>query len=182
MRLYTGSGDKGETGLIGGSRVTKDDARIRAFGDVDELNASLGWVAVVCEEPSWRERIETIQDRLFVIGARLADPRPDADTLPIGDQNIKTLETWIDAAVAEVTPLRQFILPGGCELAARFHLARTVARRAERSVVTLASRHDVPPAVLVYLNRLADLLFAWARRANSLAGVAESVWRTPDSS
>ncbi len=182
MRLYTGSGDKGETGLIGGKRVPKDHARVNAYGDVDELNAALGWSAVIREGNPWAERIETIQNRLFDAGAQLADPRADASTSPINESDIKTLEGWIDAAVAETSPLNQFILPGGCELGARLHLARTVCRRAERSVVTLARVEGAPEAVLIYLNRLADLLFAWARRANNLAGVADVVWRSRKSS
>ncbi len=180
MRLYTRTGDKGETGLIGGARVGKDDPRVKTFGEIDELNASIGWAATACEDAAWRRDLEKIQSLLFTLGAALADPRPDAATSTITAEDITAVEASIDDATADVPPLTQFILPGGDELAARIHVARAVCRRAERAVVTLAREVAVPDNVVAYLNRLADLLFAWGRLANHRAGVAEVPWNPSD--
>ncbi len=180
MRLYTKTGDKGETGLIGGRRVGKDDVRVHAYGEVDELNAWLGLAAAACEDAGWRERMNRIQDRLFVAGAELADPTGGRSGPRVSEVDVKELEDWIDAACGSVAPLRQFVLPGGAELGARLHVGRAVCRRAERSVVALSREADVSACLLAYLNRLADLLFAWARLANDRAGVPEVVWRAPD--
>lgn len=178
MRLYTKRGDGGQTGLIGGTRVSKDHPRVAAYGDVDELNAVIGGVIAVCEDEDWRERLSRIQHQLFNLGAVLANAGDPSAVPALGDGDIQALENWIDEACDEVPPLTQFILPGGNELSCRLHLARTVCRRAERSVVHLAQQDSVPSAAIVHLNRLNDLLFAWARLANHRAGVAETVWRS----
>ncbi|MEE9296073.1 MAG: cob(I)yrinic acid a,c-diamide adenosyltransferase [Phycisphaerae bacterium] len=182
MRLYTKSGDTGETGLIDGSRVPKDHRRVVACGELDELNAALGMVMSVCGETAWRAQMAKIQDRLFVLGAELANPGRDPAAPAIGDGDVKLLEQWIDAATDAVEPLKEFIFPGGSELAARLHLARTVCRRAERNVVSLARAESIAGGVITYVNRLADLLFAWARLANKRAGVEDLIWTAPDTS
>ncbi len=176
MRLYTKGGDKGDTGLIGGARVHKNDIRVSAYGEVDELNAAIGWVSAACTGAQWRGEMERIQSQLLVVGAVLADPDGHESTPAIAPADVAALETLIDEASEAVEPLKQFILPGGDELAARFHLARTICRRAERSAVALAQAADLPDHVVPYLNRLADLLFAWSRVANHRAGVREVPW------
>ena len=178
MRLYTKGGDKGETGLIGGDRVGKEHPRVGAYGEVDELNAWLGAAATACDDEDWRGRLHAMQEKLFDVGAALANPSAEGSPPPISDADVARLEAWIDAATEAVTPLKQFILPGGCELASRFHVARTVGRRAERAVVALSRHSTVDGGVLVYLNRLSDLLFAWARLANARAGVDDVVWNS----
>lgn len=182
MKIYTKTGDTGETALFGGGRVSKHDIRVAAYGDVDELNAALG-AAAACspadfEGPLW----SAIQRDLFAIGGRLASPNPAkvAKALvkaALGTDRIEALERAIDAADRELTPLEAFVLPGGTTKAAAFHQARTVCRRAERSVVALqAAGGDVPAEILVYLNRLSDLLFTYARLANHRAGVPDHIW------
>ena len=182
MRLYTKTGDKGETGLIGGRRVPKDDPRVATYGDVDELNAVMGLAACGCTDDPWVAQMRTVQDRLFVLGASLADPDGRQAAPGIMDDDVEALERWIDAAEDSTPPLTQFILPGGSELSARLHLARATARRAERSLVALARSEKVGPCAVRYLNRLSDLLFAWARLANTRCGVADIIWRPRDSS
>lgn len=177
MPLYTKGGDKGETGLIGGQRVPKDHPRVATYGDVDELNAVIGLACAACEDVAWCERMRTVQNRLFTLGAELADPGSGQSTPAIAEGDVTTLERWIDAASEAVEPLKNFVLPGGSEPAARLHVARTVCRRAERHIVTLAGQESIAPLTVVYLNRLSDLLFAWARLANTKAGVADVVWR-----
>jgi cob(I)alamin adenosyltransferase len=179
MRIYTRTGDDGTTGLIGPGRVRKSDARVEAYGSVDELNATLG-VARSLDEAGWfADLIGAIQPRLFVIGALLATVSEElrAQLEQLDEADIATLETSIDALQADLAPLTQFILPGGTLLAAELHRARTVCRRAERRVVALADQHPVDERVLRYLNRLADLLFVMARAANHRAGVPETTWR-----
>jgi cob(I)alamin adenosyltransferase len=178
MRLYTKKGDGGETGLIGGTRVSKDHPRVAAYGDVDELNAVVGGVIAVCDDAALRDRLLRIQHQLFNLGAVLANAGDPTAVPMVGDSEIKSLENWIDEACDEVPRLTQFILPGGNELSCRLHLARTVCRRAERGVVHLTQTDTVAPNSIIYLNRLNDLLFAWARLANHRAGVAETVWRS----
>ena len=180
MRLYTKTGDQGETGLIGGERVAKDHLRVAAYGDVDELNAFLGWAAAACEDSEWLTAFEATQDRLFVLGAQLANPSSDAPAPAIGVKDVETLEQWIDTACDSLEPLKQFILPGGCELAGRLHVTRAVCRRAERSAVKLARQETVADQAIVFLNRLADLLFAWARLANQRARVTDIIWNPPN--
>ncbi len=176
MRLYTRTGDSGETGLIGGSRVRKDDIRVRAYGSLDETNASIGMARAACTDASWLSQFDEIQNVLFVIGSIMAAP-DDATSLPtMADDDVKKLETWIDDACSHLPPQKHFILPGGGELSARLHLARTVCRRAEREAVTLSTERDLNPAIVIYLNRLADLLFAWARFANAKEGIDDISW------
>jgi cob(I)alamin adenosyltransferase len=177
MKLYTKSGDRGETGLYGGQRVGKDDPRIAAYGQVDELNAAVGLAVSACCDDVWVGQFRQLQDRLFVLGAELADPDRRMKTPTISQADITSLEESIDAATAETPALKHFILPGGCELAARLHLARAICRRAERAVVYLAGREQVGEAVIPFLNRLSDLLFAWARLANHRSGTTEVPWR-----
>jgi cob(I)alamin adenosyltransferase len=174
-RIYTKTGDRGETGLFGGGRVPKDDPRVAAYGDVDELNAALGFAASLEPQAFDAAFLDTIQRDLFTIGAELASPDP-AKAPHIGEPQIGMLEHMIDGHEAKLTPLKNFILPGGTPKAAAFHLARTVCRRAERAVVALSHDADVSPAVLQYLNRLSDLLFVLARAANAQAGRPDVQW------
>ena len=178
MKIYTKSGDDGSTGLFGGGRVRKSDARIECYGTVDELNASLG-VAAVAAPSTIAESLRRVQNELFVVGAHLATPEdsPHTRSLPLLDEAmIGRLEMEIDNAEAELEPLRQFILPGGAETAARLHLARTVCRRAERVLVEFALDRPVAPTIVTYMNRLSDWLFVMARLANKRAGVADKAW------
>lgn len=184
MKLYTKFGDHGETALGDGTRVWKNAPRVDAYGTVDELNAVLGWCRTQAGQSDLGEPIVQIQRDLFVLGAQLAATSESnpvnerVSAIVIGAEHIRRLEQWIDQAVAAVEPLSRFVLPGGCELAARFHTARTVCRRAERAVVTLHRGEPTADEVIVYLNRLSDLLFAWARVANRQANIAEAQWRT----
>ncbi len=178
MKIYTRTGDTGDTGLYGGQRVPKDDRRIAAYGTVDELNAALG-VARACPAVAQLEPILfRIQNELFAVGAELATPDPAAHGLDlIGDLNIYPLETAIDELETHLTPLRQFVLPGGSPLAAALHMARTICRRAERDLVHLSrSGPTVRVELLQYLNRLGDLLFVMARFANQATGGADVPW------
>jgi len=186
MKLYTRKGDKGETSLFGGGRVPKSSPRVHAYGEVDELNAVIGWAASVNEDPVIRERLVSIQSDLFAIGAHLATPPPRpgqrSPTLPaLPHERVPVFEKWIDEAMAEAPPLRAFILPGGAPGSAALHVARTVCRRAERRVVELAETEPIDPGIVVYLNRLSDLLFAYARLANLRAGVEDVVWTPRES-
>ena len=178
MKIYTRTGDDGSTGLVGGRRTPKHDPRIECYGTVDELNAALGAAAVVAEAEA-AAALREVQGELFAIGAHLATPpgTPRAASLPAVDAAwAARLEAQIDAAEAVLPPLRDFILPGGAEPAARLHLARTVCRRAERLLVAFAADHPVDPVTLAYFNRLSDWLFVQARRANQLAGQADVPW------
>lgn len=180
-KIYTRTGDAGQTALFGGGRVSKADARVAAYGDVDELNAALGAV-VACEPVELeRELLLAIQRDLFAIGGRLASPNPEKvsqalEKAQVTPERIAALEVAIDRADAQLKPLTAFVLPGGTLKAALFHLARTVCRRAERAVVALAEHQDVAPEILAYLNRLSDLLFTLARLANAQAGANERTW------
>lgn len=181
MRVYTRTGDAGETGLLGPTRVRKNDLRIEVVGSLDELNACLGLAAAAVSDEWVRERLAGLQRELFAIGAELADVRPAGDratarTGSLSGEAVAGLEATIDRAESELPPLGRFILPGGTEAGTRLHLARSVCRRAERRVVALAGQESVPPAVLAYLNRLSDLLFVLARLVNHRAGVAEQQW------
>jgi cob(I)alamin adenosyltransferase len=164
-RIYTRGGDKGETSLGDGSRVSKLDPRVAAIGDVDELNSLVGWAG----------GLDRIENELFDLGADLSVPyEAGDDRLRIGDDAIGRLEEEIDAANKSLPELRSFVLPGGSERASRLFVARAVCRRAERTVLALA---DVNPLAAVYLNRLSDLLFVLARAANAEAGLDEPLWR-----
>jgi cob(I)alamin adenosyltransferase len=181
MRIYTRTGDAGDTGLFGGGRVGKDDPRVEAYGDVDELNAALGLARAVEMMPRIDETLVPIQRDLFSIGALLATP--DREKMQqhlakarIDEGRVAELERAIDEGEAELEPLRAFIVPGGTPKAAALHVARTVCRRAERRVVALARDVELPDIVVVYLNRLSDLLFVLARVANRRAGAGEVTW------
>ena len=181
MRIYTRTGDAGDTGLFGGGRVGKDDPRVEAYGDVDELNAALGLARAVEMMPRIDETLVPIQRDLFSIGALLATPdrdkmRQHLDKARIDEGRVAELERAIDDGEAELEPLRAFIVPGGTPKAAALHVARTICRRAERRVVALARDVELPVIVVVYLNRLSDLLFVLARVANRRAGAGEVTW------
>jgi len=175
-RIYTRGGDAGETSLGSGERVPKDDPRIEACGDVDELNAVLG-VALARGAP--RDPLGRVQNDLFDLGADLSVPLSDAkrERLRVTAEQVAWLEGLCDEANADLPPLRSFVLPGGTETAALLQLARTVCRRAERRVVTLAAREEVNPEARAYLNRLSDLLFILARAANAQTGAEEPLWK-----
>ena len=181
MKIYTKTGDGGETGLLGGGRVAKDDPRVAAYGQVDELCAVIGFALALEPQDFSRDALERVQRDLFTMGAELATPEPAtlAKVLagnPIGEPEIHALESVIDARDAALPPLTNFILPGGTPKAAALHLARTVCRRAERAVVSLARGARISPAIVKYLNRLSDLLFVLARAANAAAGRADVKW------
>jgi cob(I)alamin adenosyltransferase len=179
MKIYTKTGDKGLTGLLGGARVPKDALRVCAYGDVDEANATIG-VVTAHADANLARLLARIQKDLFAIGARLADPthklaarRAKAAVTPA---QVRRLEKAIDARERELPPLRAFVLPGGRPVAALLHQARTVVRRAERSVVALSHDAHVEGGIVVYLNRLSDLLFVLARHENQRAGFTEDRW------
>ncbi len=176
-RIYTRTGDRGETGLIGGRRVPKDHLRVEAYGAVDEVNASLGVVRAQTGDVELAALLDEIQHRLFDLGAELATPPGVTETAPTVDAaEVERLEESIDRYQTSLPPLREFILPGGTSLAAALHVARTVCRRAERRVVTLAREETVRADLLRYLNRLSDLLFVLARVANQRAGRPDVIW------
>lgn len=181
MKIYTKTGDTGQTGLFGGGRVPKDDLRVEAYGDVDELNAVLGMARCIEMMPRIDEVLVPIQRDLFAIGALLATPDRDRmashlEKARIDEARITELEHAIDDGEAELEPLRAFIIPGGTPKAAALHVARTVCRRAERHVVRLQRDVELPPLAIIYLNRLSDLLFTLARLANHRAGAGEVTW------
>jgi cob(I)alamin adenosyltransferase len=180
MKIYTRTGDKGETSLIDGSRVPKHHLRVAAYGDVDELNAALGIVRTQLTDEKLGSLLHEIQQDLFAFGAQLADPTAQVgsrqEKANIGEGRVARLEQEIDACDAELPPLRAFILPGGSPAGAFLHLARTVCRRAERSLVTLSSQTPLAPVMVEYLNRLSDLLFVLARKVNHAAGQREQPW------
>lgn len=182
MRIYTRAGDDGTTQLLGPGRVPKDDARVAAFGAVDELNAALAVVLVQPLADNLRAELDQVQADLFTVGAELATPpgRESAALPRVPADWAARLEGWIDAHEATLAPLRTFILPGGTPAAASLHLARAVCRRAEREVVRLGHDEPVSAALLGYLNRLSDYLFVLARVANARAGVADVPWRPAD--
>lgn len=177
MKLYTKGGDGGETDLRGGRRVPKDDIRIAAYGDLDELNAAIGMAVAGLDDDTTIGSLRDVQNRLFDLGAALAADAAKDDDPVVSTDDVTKLESCIDAASAEVSELKNFILPGGTEAAARLHLARTVCRRAERTLVSLGGMTTIPRRAIQYLNRLSDLLFAFARLANARASVADVPWR-----
>ena len=180
QRIYTGTGDEGDTGLFGGVRVPKSDPRVAAYGAVDELNAVIGWTLGQVQEPVIAGRLAGLQPDLFAIGAHLATVvRPGArppKLPPLPNARIAEIERWIDDAEAELPELTAFVMPGGSAGGAALHVARTVCRRAEREIVALAKTDEVPAAIIVFMNRLSDLLFVWARRENAHAGAEEKQW------
>src|SRR5215467_9365170 len=182
MKIYTKTGDAGDMGLFGGGRVPKSHPRVEAYGDVDELNATIG---VARAAGALDEQIDAlllrVQQDLFAIGALLATPDRDRmrmhlDKAKVDQERIAELERAIDAADAELEPLRSFILPGGSPKAAALHIARTVCRRAERRIVDIAAEMEIPSLVVVYLNRLSDVLFTLARLANKRTSTEETTW------
>ena len=178
MKLYTRTGDSGETSLFDGSRARKDDPRVDAYGDVDELSAWIGFVRASSGDPALEPEFIAIQRDLFALGAQLADPRdklaPRVVKAVIADEHVTRLEQLIDRVDADVPPLRHFILAGGTQAAAALHVARTVCRRAERRIVALSP--PVDPVLVRYVNRLSDLLFALARLVNHRAGRSDTEW------
>ena len=179
MKIYTKTGDHGETSLFDGTRVRKTDPRVAAYGDVDELHASLGVAVAAGLDAELAEILVTIQRDLFALGARLADPShriaPRVSKVVISEESIARLEGWIDSLEAGLPALRHFILAGGSPAGASLHLARTVCRRTERAVLSLGEG-AAEAIVVIYLNRLSDLLFVLARAANHRAQVPEIEW------
>jgi cob(I)alamin adenosyltransferase len=180
VKIYTRTGDSGDTGLFDGTRVSKADPRVSTYGDVDELNAWLGLArAAAMDDDEIAGMLERIQRDLFALGARLADPAHRiADRVTkaaVTSDDVARLEGWIDRLESELPPLRRFILAGGSQAGASLHVARTVCRRAERAMVSLGAG-AFEPELLVYVNRLSDLLFVMARAASRRAGVAETEW------
>jgi len=182
VKIYTKRGDAGQTDLFGGERVGKDVQRVAAYGDVDELNATVGVAAAAGSDPALEESLRNIQSALFDLGASLATPDPDhrkkAGIGGVSAADVEALEALIDRLEEALEPLKTFILPGGSSSAAAFHVARTVCRRAERAVVRLAATEgeSVEDGALRYLNRLSDLLFVMARHENARQGVADVAW------
>ncbi len=187
MKIYTKAGDKGETGLYGGTRVGKDNARVDAYGTVDEVSALLGVAAAHITDTRLRDLVTGLQNELFTVGADLATPlTQNSGSSPVPrvvPQHTERLEALIDTHETELEPLRQFILPGGSPGSAFLHHARAVSRTAERRTVALfrVAPDDMNPEVLRYLNRFADLLFVLARVANHRAGVADVAWKKQES-
>jgi len=182
MKIYTRTGDRGDTGLFGGNRVSKAHARIEAYGAVDETNALLGMARAFASEHPAAGRLDSLlaalQDDLFVAGSDLATPLDSKAAVPrLAAAHIERLEKEIDCLEEELAPLKNFILPGGIPIASILHVARTTCRRAERRVVAAAACESLNEAALAYLNRLSDYLFVLARWANSAAGGKENVWK-----
>jgi len=179
VKIYTKTGDDGTTSLFDGTRVPKTHPRVVAYGAVDELNAHLGAAIAAGLDTELAASVTQIQRDLFAMGARLADPAhkiaPRVEKAAFGEAETSRLEGWIDALEETLPPLRHFILAGGSPAGAALHVARTVCRRAEAEALRVGAG-EVEPAVLVYLNRLSDLLFVMARAANARAGVPEQVW------
>ena len=178
MKIYTRTGDTGETSLFSGDRARKDDPRVDAYGEIDELNAWLGLARASALDPSLDPELVALQRDLFALGAQLADPAdqlaPRVTKAVIDDDHILRLEQLIDRLEADLPPLRRFILAGGTPAGAALHVARTVCRRAERRMVALEPPID--PVLLRYVNRLSDLLFVMARAANHTGGIPETEW------
>lgn len=182
MKIYTRTGDAGETALFGGGRVSKNHERVVAYGTVDELNAVVGWSVTAVADSEIGSRLSSLQHDLFAVGAELATPRladggRHRHVPPFPSARIAEMEGWMDEADAELPALSEFVLPGGTPGAAALHLARTVCRRAERAVVRLAERDEVDPDAVPFLNRLSDLCFTLARLENHRAGVPDVTWR-----
>ncbi len=180
MKIYTKTGDAGETGLFGGARVSKASLRVEAYGEVDELNSAVGWARLQVSDPDLDAVLNQIQNDLFEVGAELGstEDRKHKSAMPlIAEPQVEALERAIDKYEEGPPALTSFVLPGGSEGAARFHLARCVCRRAERSLVALGAQETFRGELLRYLNRLSDLLFVLARYANHAAGVEDIPWK-----
>lgn len=180
MKIYTKTGDKGTTALVGGRRVSKGDLKIEAYGTVDELNS---WIGLVRDQPineSRKDLLKEIQDRLFTIGADLASEPEQVRKKPVPsliDDDITLLENEMDKMDTELTPLRAFVLPGGNQSVSFAHLARTVCRRAERLAIRLSAEEEVNPMIVKYLNRLSDYLFVLSRKMTQELGSEEITWK-----
>lgn len=182
MKIYTKTGDEGETGLFGGGRVPKAHLRVEAYGSVDELNAALGAAVTSVADDDIRSGLGRIQHDLFNLGASLATPGSESGTArpvtpAVPETRVGEMEAWIDSATDETPELRAFVLPGGSQGAASLHVSRTICRRAERAVVRLGLEEPVALEVIRYLNRLSDLLFAWARLENHRLGIPDVIWK-----
>jgi cob(I)alamin adenosyltransferase len=179
VKIYTRTGDGGETGLYDGRRVSKSDLRVDAYGEVDELNACLGQVLALDVDEEMAGMLLTVQRDLFAVGGCLADPdhrvAARVEKMDVGPAEIARLEGWIDRLEEELDPLRRFVLPGGAPAAAALHVARAVCRRAERRIVSLGFG-QVPQGLPAYINRLSDFLFVAARAVNRRAGLPEREW------
>jgi cob(I)alamin adenosyltransferase len=180
VRIYTRTGDKGETGLVGGSRVSKDSVRVDAYGSVDELNSVLGVVRAFLNDTELDGLLAELQSDLFVVGADLAStPQSQQRSIPrISKEKIEAMEKTIDKFEGELSPLKAFILPSGGVAGSLLHNARTVARRAERRMVTLSRTEPINEQLLPYMNRLSDLLFVMARTANRRENKPETEWHS----
>jgi cob(I)alamin adenosyltransferase len=176
-KIYTRGGDAGETSLGDGSRISKLDLRIAAYGTVDELNAAVGLALAADCADEIRAVLSRVQNELFDLGADLSVPLEKEARLRVTQEQVDALERDCDRFNAELPELKSFVLPGGTELAARLHVARTVCRRAEREALAAAGVHDLNPVAPAYLNRLSDLLFILARAANAAAGQEEPLWK-----
>lgn len=178
MKIYTKTGDKGETALFGGSRLKKNNIRIRAYGEVDELNSVLGAAISFLKSQDLKPKLQNLQKELFVLGAELASPQADTKLQQgfLKHDHIVAQEKWMDEMDAKLSPLKQFILPGGSQAASLLHLARTVCRRAERSVVTLSEQEKLREEVIIYLNRFSDLLFVLSRFVNLEEKTEDILW------
>ncbi|MFN8940623.1 MAG: cob(I)yrinic acid a,c-diamide adenosyltransferase [Acidobacteriota bacterium] len=180
--MYTKTGDKGETGLVGGQRVPKDAQRIAVFGTVDELNSFVGLVRISASDNRLKELeviCERVQHELFNLGSVLATLPEDLHPKQprVNQETIAQLERDIDQYNSALPPLRSFVLPGGSRLCAELHVCRTICRRAERELVTLSHEEEVPRDALLYLNRLSDAFFVWSRWVNQALGVPEALWQ-----
>ncbi|MBL7684942.1 MAG: cob(I)yrinic acid a,c-diamide adenosyltransferase [Deltaproteobacteria bacterium] len=178
MKIYTKKGDNGTTYLFGGGPYPKDSERIRAYGEIDELNSVLGCVISEISIPSTKAKLQGVQEELFMLGAELATLTPTEKMKEgfIQEKHISFQEKWIDEIEIDLAPLQKFVLPGGSKPSSLLHLARTVCRRAERSVVSLSHDQPIRPEVIQYLNRLSDLFFVLARWMNHQLKVADILW------
>ncbi len=185
MKIYTKTGDKGETGLFGGKRVQKSSVRINAYGTVDELNAAIGFALCYVENDGVKSVLRKLQNQLFVVGADLATPLEvesirQRRTIPrVSEEDISESEKAIDFFDKQLEELRYFILPGGSKSAAQLHVARTICRRAEREVVLLSQQEEINQNIVIFLNRISDLLFVLSRIENKTAEIPDQKWEKP---
>ncbi|MFA6979816.1 MAG: cob(I)yrinic acid a,c-diamide adenosyltransferase [Ignavibacteriaceae bacterium] len=183
MKIYTKTGDKGETGLFGGKRVQKSSVRINAYGTVDELNAAIGVALCYVENDGVKSVLQKLQHQLFIVGADLATPLEIESkniSIPrVSTQEITVAESAIDSFEEELEPLQYFILPGGSKAAAQLHVARTICRRAEREVVLLAQQEEINQNIVIFTNRISDLLFVLSRIENKTSGIPDQKWEKP---
>lgn len=184
MKIYTKTGDKGETGLFGGERVSKDSPRICAYGTIDELNAFIGLAATEVKDESVKSLLNDIQNKLFIIGSDLATPENEKtkklNIFRTPAEYYQLLETSIDKYESELEPLKNFILPGGSKSASLLHVCRTIARRAERELVALNSTVKIGDNIIIFINRLSDLFFVLSRYENKVSGIPDTVWKSSE--